>query len=70
MTDALAAALNIDLDAYEDAGCAGPSQAMVRGQDGRLRSVDVARLAWPDDGAAAGVDYMADLAGFGARNRC
>lgn len=70
MTAKFAAALNIDLDAFEDRGSNSPSRAMVRGRDGRLRSVDVARLAWPDERAAAGVDYMADLYRDGPLGRC
>lgn len=70
MTNKIAAAINIDLDAYETRGSNAPSRAMVRGRDGRMRAVDVARLAWPDDRAAAGVDYMADLYRYGPIGRC
>lgn len=70
MRASLAAALNIDVDAMDDSGAQTPESAMVRGRDGRLRSVDVARLAWPDDRVAAGVDYMADLSRSGPLHRC
>lgn len=70
MSDSLTAALGIDFSAFEDSDQTTPSSAMVRGRDGRLHAVDVARLAWPDETSTAGVDYMADLSGFGRRNRC
>ena len=64
------AALTLDLDAYDDLESLSPAVAYVRGRDGALRSVDVARLAWPDDRAAAGVDVMADLSRGGPAGRC
>ncbi len=65
------AALSIDMDAFDDtAGSAAPASALVRGRDGRLRALDVARLAWPDEDATAGVDYMADLSRRGPLSRC
>lgn len=70
MSSKIAAALNIDLDAFETRGSTSPSRAVVRGRDGRMQSVDVARLAWPDERAAAGVDYMADLYRYGPIGRC
>ena len=64
------AALAFDLDDFEDMNAPAAESAMVRGRDGRLRAVDVARLAWPDERASAGVDLMADLMGPAARSRC
>ena len=65
-----AVAMSYDLNAFDDAMRQTPASAVVRGRDGRMRAVDVARLAWPDDNAAAGVDYMAELSRVGPRGRC
>ncbi len=65
-----AAALSFDLDAFDDVSMAQASSAMVRGRDGRLLAVDMARLAWPDERAAAGVDFMAELDRRGPLGRC
>jgi len=64
------AALAFDMDAFDDMDAPAAEAALVRGRDGRLRPVDVARLAWPDERASAGVDLMADLMGPAARSRC
>ncbi|MGZ0187441.1 MAG: hypothetical protein ACKVH0_05460 [Alphaproteobacteria bacterium] len=64
------AAFAFDIGALDDATAITPSSAMVRGRDGRMRSVDVARLVWPDENATAGVDYMADLTRRGPLGRC
>jgi hypothetical protein len=55
MSRNLAAAMAFDMDFLDDASAVTPSSAMVRVRDGRMRSVDVARLAWPDENTAAGV---------------
>jgi len=67
----LAAAVGFDMNTFDEDGEA-PSlaSAYVRGRDGRLRAVDVARLAWPDGAATAGVDCMADLSRRGPLGRC
>ena len=70
MSRDLAAALSMDLDAFDVTLSDAPSSAYVRGRDGALRAVDVARLAWPDATSAAGVDYMADLSRRGPIGRC
>lgn len=64
------AATTFDFEQFEDSERASPASAMVRGADGRMMQVDIARLAWPDEDAAAGVDLMADLSGAGPFGRC
>lgn len=72
MSRSIAAALSLDFELDDDGDChvLSPEAAMVRGRDGVLRAVDIARLAWPDETATAGVDYMADLYRSGPLNRC
>lgn len=69
-----AAAIAFDLDGFDDFDDQPvpmtASVALVRGRDGTLRSVDVARLAWPDDTAEAGVDEMADILRYTPRGSC
>ncbi len=65
-----AAAFAYDMNSLEDAVSFTPARAVVRGRDGLMRAVDIARLVWPDDTATAGVDCMADLSRVGPRGRC
>lgn len=53
--------LAIDLSTFEDTPSSTPQRAVVRGRDGRLRAIDIARLAWPDNKSDAGVDHVAEL---------
>ena len=64
------AAMAFDLSVLDDQNPTQAESALVRGRDGRLRPVDVARLAWPDDNDYVGVDHMADLAGTRPLIRC
>lgn len=70
MSRRYAQAMAYDAESFEDEAPTAPERALIRCRDGVLRAVDVARLAWPDETAAAGVDYMADLARQGALGRC
>jgi hypothetical protein len=66
-----AAAVAFDLDELDQAPVRKSAvRAMVRGRDGAMRSVDTARLAWPNAAQEIGVDEMADILRYAPRGTC
>jgi len=71
MSRDIATAIAFDVEFLNDASAMTPSSAAVHGRgDGRMRSVDVARLVWPDENVSAGVNYMAGITDHGPLGRC
>ena len=70
MTSFRDSALAIDFSHFEDAPISTPRSAVVRGRDGKLRAIDIARVAWTEDCKDANVIHLAALNGSDLKGNC